>query len=316
MLIFRLAIAAALLSQLGGVDSRYVQSDSNPVLDACLVKVQDEVRIPAQEPGLLIEFPVKEGSRVAEGDLLAVIDDREATAMLRIAELALKAALQRAQDKIEERYATKAAEVAYADWQGDLKANLDNPQTVAESDIRQKKLIYEKSMLQIEKSQKGRELAKLDARTKEAERDAAKMALEWRTITAPFDGEVVSTYRKESEWVSPGDPILKLVRFDKLYVENFVDAQVFNRSDLQGKPVTVEIPRARGEEILVTGTLVYVSQELTTDGKSFRVRAEVQNRLKNNSWLIQPGVKARMTVHLDRPAASASSGKILGRSTR
>ena len=197
--------------------------------------------------------------------------------------------------------------MAWADWQGDLKANLDNPKTVAESDIRQKKLVYERSMLQIEKSQKDRELARLDALTKRAERDAAKMALEWRTIKAPFDGEVVNLYRKQAEWVAPGDPILKLVRFDKLYVENFVDAHAFNPGELQGKPVTVQVPRARGQEISVPGFIVYVAQELTTDGKSFRVRAEVENQLENNSWLIQPGVKARMTIHLKQPAKAASS---------
>jgi len=93
------------------------------VLNNCLVRVKDAVRIPAQRPGVLVEMPVREGSRVEKGELLAKIDDREAQAQLKVAEYGLNAALKRAEDTIEERYATKAADVAKMDWEQDLEAN-------------------------------------------------------------------------------------------------------------------------------------------------------------------------------------------------
>jgi multidrug resistance efflux pump len=152
-------------------------------------------------------------------------------------------------------------------------------------------------MRQIEKARKDQILARLEAKTKMAELEATEMALERRTILAPFDGEVVDTYRHKSEWVNPGDPILKLVRFDTLHVEGFVNAEQYDRSDVQGKPVTVMITRARGREISMQGRIVYVDQMVGPHG-DYRVRAEVKNKLEGDNWLIEPGRFVRMTIHL------------------
>jgi len=298
MTVIRLLIALGLLAQVGGGDRREAADSGNPVLEPCLIKLKDEVRIPAQEAGVLIKLPVKEGSRVAEGDMLATIDDREARAELLVAEYGLEAAQKRAEEDIEIRYARAAARVAKIDMEQDLKANQDHPGAIPAIEIRQKKLVLDRSALQIEKAQKDKIMASLDAKTKEAERDATRMALEWRTILAPFDGEVVTTYRHQSEWVNPGDPIMKLVRFDTLHVEGFAYADRYDRGELLGKSVTVHVTRARGREVPVPGTIIYVSQLVQSDG-SYLVRAEVKNQRENDNWLIQPGLKARMTIHLE-----------------
>ena len=300
MSVVHLLLAVGLLSQLSGVDSRYTEENGNPVMDSCLIKPpgEDEVRISAQEAGVLIEMPVTEGSRVAKGDLLAVIDDREAKAALQVAQYSLQSAQQRAKEDIEIRYAQAAASVAEVDRDQDLKANLDHPGAIPDIEIRRKTLDWDRSKLQIEKAQKDQILAGLEAKTKAAERDAAKMALEWRTILAPFDGEVVTTYRHQSEWVNPGDPILKLVRFDRLHVEGYVYAKQFDRGELLGKPVTVKVARARGREVTVKGEVVFVEQMVQADG-GYRVRAEVKNEHEGDGWLIQPGLEARMTVLLN-----------------
>ncbi len=307
MITLRFLIAVALAAQAGGVERRYAEKDGNPVLEPCIVKVQEEVRIPAQEAGVLIHMPIKEGSRLSKGDVLATVDDREAKMALRISEYGFQAAMQRALDEIEETYAVKAAEVAKIDWEQDMKANRDHPDAIPEIEVRQKKLVWERSNLQIEKAQKDRKLARFDARTKKAEQDAAEMALKWRTILAPFDGEVVDIYRHESEWVNPGDPILKLVRFDALYVEGYAYARDYDRGELKGRPVTVRVAKARGREVSVEGTIVYVSQLVQGDG-SYVVRAEVQNQHDGDNWLIQPGLRARMTIHLDAATQAAKPG--------
>ncbi|MCH7751932.1 MAG: HlyD family efflux transporter periplasmic adaptor subunit [Planctomycetes bacterium] len=296
----RLLIAVGLLLPVSGVDRRYADENGNPMLDRCLIKLkgEDEIRIPAQVSGVLISMPVKEGSWVAKGDLLATIDDREAKAALQVAQYGLQSAQQRAQEDIEIRYAQAAEAVAKIDVLQDLKANRDFAGSIPEIEIRRKKLDLTRSTLQIEKAQKDQILAGLEAKTKGAERDAAQMALERRTILAPFDGEVVTTYRHQSEWVNPGDPILKLVRFDTLHVEGFVYSDQYDRGELQGKRVTVNVVRARGRAISVEGSIVYVDQMVRSDG-SYPVRAEVKNEREGDNWLIQPGLKARMTIHLN-----------------
>jgi len=277
---------------------RYTNDNGDAVIDRCFVSVQEEVRIPAQEAGVLIKMSAKEGSRISKGDVLATIDDRVAVMGLRVAEFGLKAAKQGAMDKIEEKYAMKAAEFAKVDWERVIEANNNLAGAIPEIEVRQKKLGWERSALQIEKAQKDRDLAILDYNTKKAEVEAAEMAVGMRVIHAPFDGEVVDMYRHESEWVNPGDPILKLVRFDVLYVEGYAYAKNFDQEELQGRPVTVSISKSRGREITVKGTIVHVRSLVS--GGEYLVRAEIQNQRVGDNWLIQPGLEARMTIHLDK----------------
>jgi len=300
MNVVSLLLTVGLLTQLGGVNPRYTEENGNPVMDRCLIKPrgEDDVRIPAQQAGMIIKMPVTEGSQVSKGDLLALVDDREAKASLRVATYGLQSAEQKAKEDIEIRYAQAAAAVAKVDLEQDQKANLSQPGAVPQIEIRRKSLDYKRSVLQIEKAQKDQILAGLDAKTKAAERDAAQLALDSRTILAPFDGEVVTIYRHQSEWVNPGDPILRLVQFNRLNVEGFAYATQFDRGELLGKPVRVVVTRARGREVTVTGKVVYVDQNVRGDS-TYLVRAEVDNQREGNTWLIQPGLQARMTVLLN-----------------
>ncbi len=299
MISFKAVLVVCLIAQNGTTSPGSGATSDNPVLAPCLIRLksENEIRIPAQEAGVLIEMPVIEGTKVNKGDLLARIDDREAKATLQITEYALDSANKKAEEDIEIRYAQAAEAVAKVDLIQDQKANITQPGAVPEIEIRRKKLDLRRSTLQIEKAQKDQVLAGLEAKTKAAERDAAKMALDWRTIVAAFDGEVVDTYRHRSEWVNPGDPILKLARFDELHVEGTANADNYDRVELQGKPVTVKVARARGREIRIEGKIVYVDPIVRSDG-SYIVLAEIKNKQEAGSWLIQPGLRASMTIHL------------------
>ncbi len=278
--------------------NRSATADGNPVVQPAIVRVQDEAKIPAMEAGVLTQFSVREGARVKKDEVLAVIDDREAKARLKISKYAEIAAWKLVKQDIEERYARAASELAEADLKKDLEANRQAKGAVAGSEIERKRLDYKRATLQIEKAGNDRVMAGYDAKTKTAEREAAEMALGWRTIRAPFDGDVVKTFVRQSEWVQPGEPILKLVRFDKLFVEGHLLAKDYDRSEILGKPVTVEVAKARGRKVTVSGKIVHVDQTLQGRGR-YTVRAEVDNELVNDSWLLQPGGVVRMTIQLN-----------------
>ncbi|QEG37483.1 efflux RND transporter periplasmic adaptor subunit [Bythopirellula goksoeyrii] len=275
------------------------ESTTDPVFERCIVKVKDEVEIPAQKDGVLMELPVIEGSQVKEKETIAVIDDREAKAAVRAAQAGLRAAEERVKDDIEERYSKAATDVARIDLEKSQEANVRTPFSVPDIEITQKELVVKKSELQTEKAQKDRVMASLEADTKRAELEAAQVALNKRVIHAPFTGEVVKLYREKSEWVNPGDPILTLMRFDTLYVEAQVPARNYDRNELQGRDVTVAIPRARGREITLPGKVVHVGQ-LIESGGNYIVRAEVENIKEDGFWVVQPGMgqRAKMTIHL------------------
>ncbi len=271
------------------------------VFEPCLVRVKDEMELPAQKEGVITELAVSEGSSVQAGERIGVIDDREARAAVNIAKFAEEQAQQKARDDIEARFAAKSAEVAKKDWDRDVEANRRSPGAVPEIEVTQKKLMYEKSQLQIEKAEKDQLLSALDAKTKTAEREAAEVSLQKRTMFAPFDGEVVKLHREKSEWVNPGDPILTLMRFDRLYAEAKIPVNQFDREELLGQRVTVTMPRAHGKEISLPGKIVHVSQ-LVESGGYWGVRAEVENSKEGNSWAIQPSIspRAKMTIHVEQ----------------
>ena len=291
-------VAALLVAQVNAPLKRYSTENGNPVLEIAYIRVKDEAKISAVELGTLTELMVREGSRVKKDDKLAQIDDREAKATVEVTVNAEQAARKRFEQDIEIRYAQAASAVAEAEYRKDLEANEIKKGAVPESELERKKLDWKRATLQIEKAENDRVLAGYEARTKRAERQAAEMALDWRTIRAPFDGDVVKTYVHQSEWVNPGDPILKLMRFDTLYVEGFVRAADYDRWEVMGKPVMVEVTKARGKTASVSGKIVHVAQMLDHGGV-YTVRAEVANELFNDSWLLQPGGVARMTILLD-----------------
>ncbi|QDT01040.1 HlyD family secretion protein [Adhaeretor mobilis] len=278
------------------------QYEGDPTYDDVRIKVQDDIDIPAEEEGVLITMNVREGTRVKQGDIIGTIDDRLPKAQRVIAEFSLEAARARADDDIEEKYAKKAAEVAKTDWEQDLEAERRSPGAVAAIQIRRKKLDWERSILQIEKAEKDQFLSEKEVNIKVAELGAADVSLERRTIKAPFDGDVQTVYRHQSEWVNPGEPILRLLKLDTMHVECFVDSSKFDPVDIAGKPVTVRVDLARGRKASFEGRIIYVSQSVQSDGH-YLVRADVANERAGDYWLIRPGLLASMTIHVSETAA-------------
>jgi multidrug resistance efflux pump len=280
----------------------YERPGAEPTVEAS-IRSQNDVRIYAGVEGELIQLPVREGARVTEGQVLATIDDRQAKAAVEVARIGYEAAQERADDNIEERYAKAAAAVAKVNWEKVLEANRDFADAVPEIDIRQKKLEFDRATLQIEKSRKDQVIAGKEADVKKAELDAAQIALDRRTILAPFDGEVQQLILHQAEWVKPGDPILRLVQFDVLQVDGYVNARDYDPIDVQGRPVTVRVQLARGKETTITGRVVYVNQIVLDD--EYLVRAEIQNQRNGDYWVVRPGLPAQMTIHVSQDPVAA-----------
>jgi multidrug resistance efflux pump len=276
------------------------------------VRARLDIQVCAETEGKLTVLNVQQGTRVKKDDILAMVDDRRAQAGVDVAEMAYVAADERAKDTVEERYAERAAQVAEKDYQMSREANQGSPGVIALIDIEKKLLDWDRAKLQIEKAQKDRRLARLDADVKRAEGDAAKVELERRTILAEFDGEIQELLIHESEWVNPGDPIMQLTQFDTMWVESYVASSQYDPAELQGRPVTVTVHLARGRQASVTGHVTYVSQNYLASGNAenyrseYLVRAEVQNRREGNFWLVRPGMPANLTIHVSQPVVETA----------
>ena len=269
---------------------------AEPTLTDCLVSIKDEVEVPAQEPGLLIELCVEEGSLVREGELLGQIDDTERQMQKRVALIEQESAQELAHNDINVRYADAAAKVARAEHEQAIEANRRVRGTFPLAEVRRLKLAWQRADLQIEQSQLDQQVAGFTSHTRGAEVDASDANIGRRRITSPVDGEVVARYKHVGEWVNPGDAVLRVVRFDKLRIEGFLKASHHNRRHIAGCPVTVWVELDQGRRLELSGKVTYVSRIIETGGE-YRIWAEVTNREEQGDWLLQPGLTATMTIH-------------------
>ena len=307
----------ALFAQLGAGgpyrtgDQPRVDANGDPVFSSASITAEEDSIISAEAEGTLVKLAVKEGDRVNEQTVLATFDDRQAQAAVDVAKLGMEAATERANDKVEEQYAILAADVAEVDWKMDIETNQRVPNSVAPIQVLQKKLVFDRSNLQIEKARKDQVIAKKEAAVKGAELQAAEIGLARRTINAPFNGEVQQLFQKQAQWVNPGDPILRLVKFDVLRVESYVNANQFDPIELAGKPVTIKVRLARDREVTLPGRITYVGQTVRAVKGDYLVRAEIQNQRSGDYWLIRPGLLAEMTIHVSQPAEPQARGATL-----
>ncbi|HEY1068118.1 MAG TPA: HlyD family efflux transporter periplasmic adaptor subunit, partial [Pirellulales bacterium] len=102
------------------------------------------------------------------------------------------------------------------------------------------------------------------------------------------------------EWVNPGDPVVRILRIDRLRVEALLNARDFG-PEIAGSLVTLDVTMPGGKREQFPGKLVFVHPEIEPVTGNFRVWAEVENR----QLMLRPGLIANMTIHLSDAAATA-----------
>jgi multidrug efflux pump subunit AcrA (membrane-fusion protein) len=290
-----IALVAVLLQP--GFAQQPSAQPTDPVVKGAMVKVADQIKLPAKEPGVLVQLNVKEGSQVRAGQILGKIDDSEPQMKKMAANAEYAGAYKRWKDDVEIRFAKAQSEVAHADYDQLVETNKIATKAVAQVEIRKAKLDWDHFVLAIEKAFHDQELAKFEAFTKQAELSAADLAIQRRTITAPFDGVVEELKRKQDEWVQPGDTILTLLGLNTMHIEGAIESNQYDPYEIQGCQVDVEVELARGRKANVRGRIVKVSTVVRPDGV-YNVRAEVANQQEHGAWILRDGLPATMTIHL------------------
>jgi hypothetical protein len=127
-------------------------------------------------------------------------------------------------------------------------------------------------------------------------------------IIAPssFEGHVIEILRNELEWVNAGEPVMRIGRMDRLWVQGVVDANVVNPHEIVNRPVTVTLRLARGETTDFQGKIVHVGLERESSDR-FLVKAEVQNRPIEGHWVLQPNSTVTMRIHLGNKDANTAA---------
>ncbi|WP_182871089.1 efflux RND transporter periplasmic adaptor subunit [Rhodopirellula sp. JC639] len=263
-------------------------------VDSVLIRLIDEVDVPARAAGALAAVHVSEGTVVEKGQLLAQIDDTEAQLDHKRATYELDIATRDADNDVAIRSAMKARDYSQKQFERLFRANVDRPRSVSESELEKARLDAQQDAFEVEKAHSELE----NARTRKSlTANALAMAernIEVRRIVAPQSGEIAEVLHAAGEWVTPGEKMVRIVSIKRLRAEGFVQADQITR-DLKGSPVTVVLRDERGQRQSFSGTVVFVSREIDPVNGQVRIWAEVDNP----DGRLQPGHRAGMSITLD-----------------
>ena len=147
-------------------------------------KATQEVDLAFRVAGPLVEFPVKVGDIVKQGDIVARVDPRD-----------FEINVQSAQGKLDN--AKAASRRAASEYQRELNILKQDPGATSQAAVDRKR------------EQRDKEVANI--KSFEAGLESAKDQLQYTYLKAPFDGNVVKTYVENFEDVQAKQPILRIL---------------------------------------------------------------------------------------------------------
>ncbi len=280
--IFALAIAASLV---GCAEEAVVEEvqDLRPPVMVAHVESRDvidrikatgqftakaEATIAAQVNGQVTDLLVREGSAVATGDVLLVIDPERR---------ALEVANAKAQ------VAEAGAELAVA------RRNYQRTQSLSKGNAASEARLDEDRTRQLL-----RRSAKSGAK---ARLGLAERALADSTVRAPFDGLIARRHVSVGEYLTAGTALFDLVALDPVEVE-FTLAEVDSSKVRLGHPVEVSIAPYPDETF--KAQVSTISPTIDPRTRTLRVKAE----LPNPDGRIRPGLFAHVDLGVRKRAAA------------
>lgn len=270
-------------------------------LPSCLISLIDDVSLPAQEAGVLQEMTATEGTRATEGEILGKVDETETLVRQKAAKFKLDVANAKATNDADVRVARAIVELAKAEHEESVAINKSSGgSAIPPTQLRRQRVQWEKAALDCVAADMNFKIAGLERNVSEAEVEAVDNELERRTLRAPFDGVVVEVYRHQSEWVQPGEPVLRFVRMDRLRIEGFVNAREVLPGQVAGADVEISVALPGGSEQKLSGKISYVSPTVASN-RDYRIWAEVDNLPGRDGypWLLRPGTTAGMVIRLN-----------------
>jgi RND family efflux transporter MFP subunit len=266
--------------------------DATIVAESALIRVIDQIAIPARVSGVLATVKVDEGNLVKQGDLLGKVEDAEKELIYQRAVIEYELAQSQAANDVAIRAAQKAMEFSRHEYERLKRAAEGIPGSVSKSELEESRVNSEQAELELEKAQHEHTLESLNQRLKQTEQSVARHSMEIHQILAPINGMVVEVMRRPGEWVEPGEDVLRVIRIDRLRAEGLVPFENI-APELVGSPADITVSVPGRADVVATGQVMFVNPELNPVNGRVRVRAEFDNP----RGLLMPGMRARMVIH-------------------
>ena len=256
------------------------------------LQVWDQREVPAPAAGILSEVHVDRGHVVAEGDILAKLDDREQL-IARDRALVELAVAQKRLESTKAKIALKRQLLQFASKSLERAADSNHQaiDAVSDAEIEQLQIKKEQTAYDLREAENEIQILEAMAELKTQDLRAAEVALQKRTIKAAIAGEVVDLHVRPGEWIEPGQPLLRIVQLDQLTVETLVPSTA-EVDDLLGQDISLAVDMPSHPAVTFRGHVDYVSSEVgAVDG-----RVRIRIRIANPNNLLRPGFQVRVVT--------------------
>ena len=254
----------------------------------------EEVVIAAQAAGELSQLNVDFGSYVTQGQVIAVIDQRDAKLKVEQAEAALKQTMARLGMTEGEKFdSNQNAEVRQAKAQLDWsQMDLDRAAKLVENgDV--SRSIYDQAVTQNNLA-KARHQAAIDAVNQQlaiVEQQRASLSLAKKAITdtvvrAPISGAVKEKFANRGSYLAVGGRILSLVKINPLRLRADIP-ESSAAAVRKGQTMNLTVEALAGRTF--TGRIVRIGPSLNEQTRALTVEAEVNN----SGNQLRPGMFAK-----------------------
>ncbi|QDT37582.1 efflux RND transporter periplasmic adaptor subunit [Stratiformator vulcanicus] len=290
----KLAIAhlAIILLFASAATSLASAQDEAVVIEDALVRLISDVKVSASKAGRLELLGVQEGDTVEAGQQLGRLQDTVARIDVELARLELRIAEEKAADDVDKRFAAKSLAVAESELALSERATRRAPGSISKTELDRLKLVADRAELSIEQADRDLRVADLTTRHKERLVEAAQAQVGLHEIVAPINGTIVEIYAEAGEWLTEGDPLVRLIRTDRLRVEVSLNASRYG-SGLLGRSTRLAVRLPSGQrDVEFNGVITFVSPEVQPVSGKVRVWAEVENP----EGLLRPGVRGQLTI--------------------
>jgi macrolide-specific efflux system membrane fusion protein len=169
---------------------------------------------------------------------------------------------------------------------------------VAREALHGQEMVVGAADLEVAKSEAEQEISELQATLKRHELEIARLDLQRRRIASPLDGVVVEILRQRGEWVEPGEPVVRILRLNRLWVEGFIRVEDLSQC-VENSQVKLTVVLNPEETVAVEGRIVYVGREVDPVNQDVMVRAEIPN----DDLRLLPGMRGELVVS-GKPAAT------------
>jgi RND family efflux transporter MFP subunit len=289
------------------------------------VEASKKAELAFQVPGLLVQFPVKEGQRVKKGDLIGQLRQDEFRARLQAlqgdldrarAALAALRAGERPEERLRREAQVRAAEATLANARTEHDRNrrllnaralsredFERSQTalrVAEEEYNAARQVLEKGAMAREEDIQAKEAA---VRGLEGRVVEAQLQLDDCTLRAPYDGVIAKRFVEQNQNVRAKEPVVQFQDVDEIRVavdvpESVMSAEV-RRADIV--QMLAEFSGAPGLQFPVQ--IKEVAQQADPTTQTFTVRVGMQSP---PDLRLLPGMTATVTLTYRRARALGS----------